>query len=149
MEHDKGKNSNADRVKQRTQYHRKRKKVFCTKKSVFENVEKNLNTERNNSVCSDSSMNSSVSSKKIRSISSTTPTKLKNISGFRLVDMVILAAVFALLLPCPLCSSSLHLAENLKKNKGWRLCSTLFAKAAITKTIFTHHEHTLRIVFSK
>ena len=106
-----------------TKYYRKRKKVFCVKsKSVAENVEdvaENVEDVDNN--------NSSVCSQKIQNIDVTTPKKEAGISGFRMIDMSILAEVISVL-HCPSCTGYLKLSENSSRKQG---LATRFAVAYI------------------
>lgn len=119
MQNDKGIKRNVNRLKQRSKYTKKRRKVFCGAKT---GENRNADIERpvpvvedgetiNESLCS----NSSIASKKIEGIS---PRKQKNISGFRFVDMEILAEVISTL-PCPSCSSPVLLSERCNKKQGF------------------------------
>ena len=133
------------RIKQRTKRVTKRRD-FCRKKqdvnqdgcSDFQDVNisvNSINKEDNNEnmssipgsaaiqVDTETSMNS-VSAKKIKPIEATTPTCHEPITGYRLMDMEILASIFCLLLCPSCCKRHLKLSEMNSKRKG--LTSLLF-----------------------
>ena len=60
----------------------------------------------------------SVSAKKIKPIEATTPTCHEPITGYRLMDMEILASIFCLLLCPSCCKRHLKLSEMNSKKKG-------------------------------
>ena len=127
-------------VKQRSKYCKKRPKVFCKKShknlSTDDNIEQPLieEGERNNeSLLS----NSSIASEKVETISFQSPRKQSKVSGFRLLDMEILAEVISSF-SCPSCNQPINLKEDFSNKRG--LASMLIVSCEMCsyeKKIFT------------
>ena len=133
------------RVKVSTRKYRKRKVFNGDKSKVVNNDAVNIapvntiNVESNssvnievpfvNNVNNESNLNNSAQSAaslKVLNIDAVTPSKVKTITGYRIIDMTILSGIFNEF-QCPVCEhTTLSLIEDAKQKKGLSAC--LFIK---------------------
>ena len=133
------------RVKVSTRKYRKRKVFNGDKSKVVNNDAVNIapvnaiNVESNssvnievpfvNNVNNESNLNNSAQSAaslKVLNIDAVTPSKVKTITGYRIIDMTILSGIFNEF-QCPICEhTTLSLIEDAKQKKGLSAC--LFIK---------------------